>query len=290
MSGWSRVSLVLRDPRVAAGAALLLLVAGAALFAPLLAPHDPNDQDLLNTLLPPFWDNGGTFDYPLGTDALGRCVLSRLLYGARIALLVGFSASLGAGIVGGVLALIAGYCGGWTDWIISRLIDVWMSFPAIVLALVLIVGLSPSVANAIFAIILVAWTRVCRVTRAEILSLIKRDYIAAARIAGASHLQVVLYDVLPGALPILLTLLSLELGIAVVIEAVLSFTGYAVGPNISTWGGMIADGLVTMFQQPTGLIWPMASIVVTVLGANLLGEGLRRQLDPRLLRRTELQS
>lgn len=288
MTGRARLQTILCDFRVALGGGLLLLVLAAALLAPLLAPHDPNEQDLLATLQPAFWLPGGSLDYPLGTDALGRCILSRLIYSARVALLVGVSAAIGAGLIGSTLALLAGYCGGRIDWTISRAVDVWMSFPAVVLTLVIVVALSAGLRNMIIAIVLVGWTRFCRVVRSEIIGLMKRDYIAAARIAGASHLQVILRDLLPGAMPVMLTLLSLELGIAVVVEAIISFIGHSAEAHIPTWGGMIADGLVTVFQEPLGLIFPICCIIMTVLGANLLGDGLRRQLDPRLLSRTEL--
>lgn len=280
-----RLGAVFGESRVAIGGTLLLLVVFAALSAPLLAPHDPNEQDLLSTLLPPFWSAGANPDFPLGTDTLGRCVLSRLLYGARVAVIVGTVAPIGTALLGGLLAVLAGYCGGWVDWLISRAVAVWMSFPPVVLALVLMVGLSPGLANVILATVLVDWTRFCRVTRSEILVVMKQDYVAAARIAGASHASVVLRDVVPAIMPIILTLFSIEMGIAVVAESILSFVGVSVEPHIPTWGVMVADGLTAMFQAPFGLIFPIACIVLTVLGSALLGDGLRRALDPRLLER-----
>jgi len=280
-----RWAAVFGEWRVAIGGTLLLVVLFTALSAPFLAPHDPNEQDLLNTLLPPFWSANANPAFPLGTDSLGRCVLSRLLYGARIAVIVGTVAPIGTALLGGLLAILAGYCGGWVDWLISRAVAVWMSFPPVVLALVLMVGFSPGLANVILATILVDWTRFCRVTRSEIMVVMKQDYIAAARIAGASHFKVVLRDLVPAIMPIILTLFSIEMGIAVVAESILSFVGVSVEPHIPTWGVMVADGLTAMFQAPWGLIFPIACIVLTVLGAGLLGDGLRRALDPRLLER-----
>ena len=271
--------------RVVAGGTLLLIVLFMALSAPMLAPHDPNEQDLLSTLLPPFWSAGANATFPLGTDTLGRCVLSRLLYGARIAVTVGTLAPIGTALLGGLLAILAGYRGGWVDWLVSRAVAVWMSFPPVVLALVLMVGFSPGLANVILATILVDWTRFCRVTRSEILVVMKQDYIAAARIAGASHFSVVLRDLVPAITPIILTLFSIEMGIAVVAESILSFVGVSDEPHIPTWGVMVADGLNAMYQAPFGLILPIGSIVLTVLGSGLLGDGLRRALDPRLLER-----
>jgi len=279
----------LREPRVLVGGATLLALVAVAVFAALLAPHDPNRQDLLRILVPPFWSADGDPDFPLGTDNLGRCILSRLLYGARVAVMVGTIVPIGTGMFGGLIAIVAGYCGGKIDWAVSRFVDVWMSFPAVVLALVLMVGLSPGLRNVILATILVDWTRFCRVTRGGILSLMKLDYIAAARIAGASHLQVMTRELLPGVLPIIITLMSVEIGIAVVVEAILSFVGVSVEPGTPTWGSMIADGLVTVFNEPWGLIFPMGAIILTVLAANMLGDGLRITLDPRVASRREIE-
>jgi peptide/nickel transport system permease protein len=279
----------LRDRRVWLGGAILLAIVAIAALAPLLAPHDPNHQDLLRILVPPFWSADGDPDFPLGTDNLGRCILSRLIYGARVAVIVGTIVPIGTGLFGGTLAIVAGYCGGKIDWAVSRVVDIWMSFPAVVLALVLMVGLSPGLRNVILATILVDWTRFCRVTRGGILGLIKLDYIAASRIAGASHLQVMVQDLLPGVLPIIITLMSVEIGIAVVVESILSFVGVSVEPNIPTWGSMIADGLVTVFDEPWGLVFPMAAIILTVLAANMLGDGLRMTLDRRVASQREIE-
>jgi peptide/nickel transport system permease protein len=279
----------LREPRVLVGGMVLLALVLIAALAPVLAPHDPNQQDLLRILVPPFWSPDGDPSFPLGTDNLGRCILSRLIYGARVAVIVGTIVPIGTGLFGGILAIVAGYCGGKIDWTVSRVVDVWMSFPAVVLALVLMVGLSPGLRNVILATILVDWTRFCRVTRGGILSLMKLDYIAASRIAGSSHLQVMVQDLLPGVLPIIITLMSVEIGIAVVVESILSFVGVSVEPDIPTWGSMIADGLVTLFDEPWGLVFPMAAIILTVLCANMLGDGLRLTLDPRVVSRREVE-
>lgn len=283
-----RLPAILREPRVVIGGTILLTIVAVAALAPLLAPHDPNSQDLLRILMPPFWKEGADPEFPLGTDNLGRCILSRLIYGARVAVVVGTVVPIGTGLFGGTLALIAGYCGGKIDWAVSRVVDIWMSFPAVVLSLVLMVGLSPGLRNVILATILVDWTRFCRVTRGGILSLMKLDYIAAARIAGASHVQVMTRDLLPGVLPVVITLMSVEIGVAVIVESVLSFVGVSVEPHIPTWGVMIADGLVTVFNEPWALVFPMCAIILTVLAANMLGDGLRITLDPRVAARREI--
>jgi peptide/nickel transport system permease protein len=265
------------------GALLALAVLAAALLAPWLAPHDPGEQDLLNTLLPPFWQPGADRAFPLGTDALGRDVLSRLLYGARVAMYVAVVAATGAMLLGTTLALLGGYFGGWIDWLIARAVDVWMAFPPVILSLILLVGLGAGVNNVVLAIVLIDWTRFCRVIRSEVLVVTRRDYVAAARLVGFSHVQVILKEILPAVFPLLITLLSLEMGIAVIVEAILSFVGLSVEADVAAWGVMIADARQVMFQSHWGLILPVLAIFVTVLAFNLLGDGLRRALDPRLI-------
>jgi peptide/nickel transport system permease protein len=262
---------VTAEPRAVIGAAIMLSMLFVALAAPYLAPHDPAEQDLLRTLLPPAWLRGGDWAFPLGTDSLGRCTLSQLLFGARVAMTVAVAAASGASLVGSCLALIGGYFGGAIDWLISRAVDVWMSFPPVVLSLL--------------AIIIVDWTRFCRIVRSEVLAVAKRDYVPAARLVGFSHLRVIVKEILPAVTPLLLTLISIEMGIAVIVEAILSFVGLSVEPNVPAWGVMIADARQYMYQAEWGLILPVLGIFVTVLGANLLGDGLRRSLDPRLVQR-----
>jgi len=270
--------------RIVLGAAILGLVVFAALAAPLIAPNDPNAQDLLYTLLPPVWA-GGDWDFPLGTDGLGRCVLSRVIYGARIALLVGTIAPIGAMVIGTFIAIIAAYFGGYINTLVSRAVDIWMSFPPVVMALILMISLEHGLKNVILAIVVVDWTRFCRLVRGETITLMKRDYIPAARIAGARHIKVILLELLPGLFPLLVTLMTIEIGIAIIIESVLSFVGISMAPHIPTWGGMVADGMAALYQQPVSLITPVLAIILTVLGANMLGEGLRRALDPKLITR-----
>lgn len=274
------------DLRISIGAGLLLGLLLIAIAAPAIAPHGPNDQDLLATMLPPAWADGGNMDYPLGTDALGQCLLSRLLYSSRVTVIIATIAPLGAALLGCTLALIAGYAGGRVEWTIMRFVDVWMSFPAVVLALVLMVALSPGLTNVIIAIILVDWTRFCRVIRSDVMVLRRKEYVAAARIAGANHVQTIRRDIVPGILPTLISLASIEMGIAIVAESVLSFVGMSVEPGTPTWGMMIADGLANVFAAPLGLLLPVMCIVVTVSATTLLGDGLRRASDPRLLSRT----
>lgn len=280
---------VMREPRVQFGMALLTLLILVAAVAPWLAPFRPDDQDLVNTLLPPAWAADGNGMHWFGTDSLGRDLYSLAIYGARIPVLVGITAPFGVGLIGGTLALIAGWCGGKIDWMILRVVEIWMSFPAVVLALVLVVALSPSVMNVIIALVFVDWTRFCRVLRAEVMVIRQRDYVAAARIAGSGTFRTVMRDVLPGVLPTLITLMSLEVGIAVVAECSLSFVGLSAQPGVPTWGSMISDGLANAFSTPWGLILPIGCTVLTVLATTFLGEGLRRTTDSRLLERPDLR-
>jgi peptide/nickel transport system permease protein len=272
----------LRSARVLIALGLIVCLGFCAAFAAAIAPHDPAEQDLLATLLPPAWAAGGDAAFPLGTDSLGRCVLSRLIYGARTAMTVAIFASLGAMIIGSILAHITGYFGGAIDWIIGRAVDVWMSFPPVILSLILMVGLGTGLDKVILAIILVDWTRFCRVLRSEVLVVTRRDYVAAARLLGFTHWQTVIREVLPATLPLLITVLSLEMAIAVVVEAILSFVGLGVRPDQPAWGQMIADARQYVYQSPWNLLFPIVAIFLTVAAFNLLGDGLRRTLDVRL--------
>jgi peptide/nickel transport system permease protein len=276
------LSRSLRSSRVVIALCMIVCILLCAVFANRIAPNDPGDQNLLAILTPPFWVEGSDPAFPLGTDSLGRDVLSRLIYGARTAMLVAFFASLGAMIVGTTLAHVSGYFGGAIDWVIGRLVDVWMSFPPVILSLILMVGLGVGLDRVILAIILVDWTRFCRVLRSEVLVVTRHDYVAAARLLGFTHWQAITREVLPATLPLLITLMSLEMAIAVVVEAILSFVGLGVGANQPAWGQMIADARQYVYQSPWNLLLPALAIFLTVTSFNLLGDGLRRTLDVRL--------
>jgi peptide/nickel transport system permease protein len=276
------ISRSLRSARVLVAFGLILCIGFCAAFAAAIAPHDPSEQNLLATLLPPAWAIGGDPAFPFGTDSLGRCVLSRLIYGARTAMTVAVFASLGAMIIGSILAHVSGYFGGAIDWIIGRAVDVWMSFPPVILSLILMVGLGTGLDKVVLAIVLVDWTRFCRVLRSEVLIVTRRDYVAAARLLGFTHWQTVVREVLPATSPLLITLLSLEMAIAVVVEAILSVVGLGVRPDQPAWGQMIADARLYVYQSPWNLLFPILAIFLTVAAFNLLGDGLRRTLDVRL--------
>ena len=272
----------MRSARVVTGLVIVVIILLGAIFAPQLAPHDPNEQNLLTALLPPAWLQGGDPVFPLGTDSLGRCVLSRLLYGARVAMTVAVLASLGAMLIGAVLAYLAGYFGGRVDSLIGRAVDVWMSFPPVILSLILMVGLGTGLRNVILSIVLVDWTRFCRVLRSEVLVIARKDYVAAARLVGFSHWRTITREIVPASLPLLITLVSLEMGIAVIVEAILSFVGLSVSAQTPAWGQMIADARQYIYDAPMNLMFPILMIFVVVFGFNVLGDGLRRTLDVRL--------
>jgi peptide/nickel transport system permease protein len=271
-----------RQPRVWVGGVILLTTMLLAVFAPHIAPHDPLDQDLLHMLAPPMWAPDGSSAFPLGTDGLGRCVLSRAIYGARVALTVAVTAAWGSMLLGSTLALLAGYFGGIVDRLISYVVDLWMSFPPVVLSLILLVGLGTGVDKVVLAIVLVDWTRFCRVVRADVLVTRRRDFVLAAQLLGFSHWRTMLREVLPAVVPLMITLFSIEMGVAIIVEATLSFIGLSVPPDITTWGQMLADARNDMQNAPWVLLTPVACIIVTVLACNLLGDGVRVALDPRL--------
>jgi peptide/nickel transport system permease protein len=262
------------------GAALVGLLALVALLAPWIAPHHPLEQDLMAAQLPPAWVTGGDHAYWLGTDSLGRCVLSRLIYSARTAVAVALIAASLAAAIGIALGLIAGSFGGWVDQTISRLIDVWMAFPPVLLSIVLAAVIGAGLTSVIAAIVVVDWTRFARVVRAETMVQLRRDYAAAARVIGLSRGGLLRLEILPNLVPLVVTLLAVEMGIAILVEVILSFVGISVAGDVPTWGGMIAEGRQIVYQAPWIMALPIGCIIASVIGFNLLGDGLRIVLDP----------
>lgn len=264
-----------------AGGWLSLLVI-AALAAPLLAPQDPLAQDLFTSRLPPFWQQGAEPGYPLGSDSLGRDVLSRILYGARVALIVAVVAGSATCLLGATLGLIAGYYRGWPDRIISRMIDIWMAFPPVLFAILLIAVMGTGLGSIIVAIIVIDWTRFARVIRAEAMSQSAMDYVASAQIAGRKRFGIMIAEILPNVLPTIVVLLTLEMGIAVIVEAILSFVNLSISTDDPTWGGMIAEGRTSIHQAWWVLVLPLITLFLTVLSFSQLGEGLKDYFDPVL--------
>jgi len=260
----------------------LILLFLAAISAPLIAPHDPLFQDLFIGRMPPFWMAGAEPGYWLGTDSLGRDVLSRMLYGARLALIVALVAGVLTCLLGATLGLMAGYFGGWIDRIISRFVDIWMAFPPVLFAILLIAVLGPGLSSIIIAIVVIDWTRFARVIRAEALSQGAMDYVASAQVAGRTRFGTMLTEILPNVLPTIVTLLTLEMGIAVIVEAILSFVNLSISTDDPTWGGMISEGRVSVHQAWWVLVFPLIMLFLTVLSFSQLGEGLKDRFDPVL--------
>ena len=270
------------SPRLWLAGGWLLLALLAAIFASLVAPQDPLAQDLMLERLPPFWLSGAEPGYWLGTDSLGRDLLSRLIFGGRIAFIVAFAAAIAACLVGSTLGLIAGYFGGWADRIISRIVDIWMAFPPVLLSILLVAFLNPSLKSVIIAIAIIDWTRFCRVVRAETMQQRRMDYVESARAIGRTMTATLIDEVLPNVLPAIAVLLSLQMGIAVVVEAILSYVNLSVSTDQATWGSMIAEGRGIIYQAWWVLLFPMIALFLTVLAFSQFGEGLKERFDPVL--------
>ena len=268
--------------RLGLSSAWLLLIVLAALFAAWIAPKDPLAQDLFLGRLPPFWMKGAEPGYYLGTDSLGRDVLTRILYGTRVALTVALVAGSITCFVGATLGLMAGYLRGWVDVVISRFIDIWMAFPPVLFSILLIAVLGPGLSSIIIAIVVIDWTRFARVVRAEAMAQGAMDYVASAQVAGRGRIGIMLWEILPNVLPTVVVLLTLEMGIAVIVEAILSFVNLSISTDDPTWGGMIAEGRTSVHQAWWVLVFPLITLFLTVLSFSQLGEGLQDRFDPVL--------
>ncbi len=279
-----RLRAALPDPKVAVGGGFILVLVLVALLAPWIAPKDPLEQDLMLATLPPAGFAGAEPGYWLGTDDLGRDVLSRLVYGTRIALTVAFVSATLAALLGTVLGLVAGWYGRWADTIVSRLVDIWMAFPPVLLSILLVAVFGTGLHSVIAAIVIIDWTRFCRVVRSETMAQARMDYVTAARALGVPRLRILTGEILPNVAPVLVGLVSLEMGIAVIVEAILSFVGLSVSSDTPTWGGMIAQGRQIIHQGWWVLAAPLLMLFATVLAFNQFGEGLRRALDPVMRR------
>ena len=263
-------------------AAWLILLVMVALFAPYIAPKDPLEQDLFAGRLPPFWVHGADASYVLGTDSLGRDVLSRIIFGTRIALGVAVVSASFTCIIGAALGLLAGFYRGWVDVLVSRFIDIWMAFPPVLFSILLIAVIGPGLFSIILAIVVIDWTRFARVIRAEAMAQGAMDYVASARVAGRGRFGILLREILPNVLPIIVVLLTLEMGIAVIVEAILSFVNLSISTDDPTWGGMISEGRTSIHQAWWVLVFPLITLFLTVLSFSQLGEGLKDRFDPVL--------
>ena len=260
------------------GLGLFLLVCLLAILAPVLAPHDPLDQNILFRLKPP------SAEHWMGTDYYGRDVLSRLMYGARISLTIGLLAIGIALIIGSLIGLIAGYFGGRTDIIIMQIMDVLLAFPSLILGLVVVAMLGPSISNLVIAIALTAIPPFARIARAPTITVKEREFVEAGRALGYSDLRLMLGHILPNILPEILVMGSLWLATAIRVEASLAFIGLGVSPPTATWGGMIREGFENILDSFWLALFPSFAILLVVFALNLLGDGLRDVLDPRMKR------
>jgi peptide/nickel transport system permease protein len=266
-----------RDHVAMLGAVFLVLVVVISLLAPVLAPRDPIQTDLSRRLVPI-----GTPGYPLGADELGRDMLSRLLWGGRISLLVGFGAVLVAMILGVLVGLLAGYFGRWVDTLIMRLIDILLAFPAILLAITIVASLGPGLRNAMLAVAVVGIPYYARIVRGGVLSLREQEFVQAARVIGAPHTRVIFRHILPNTLSPLIVAATLDVGWMIMAAAGLSFLGLGAQPPTAEWGVMLSTGRQFIRNAPHLSILPGSAIFLVVLALNFLGDGLRDALDPRL--------
>ena len=261
---------------------LLFLLVLPGLFAPYLAPHNPIRGSLRARLKPPVWVQGGTITHPLGTDKVGRDILSRIIYGARISLAVSLVAILVSGAVGTALGLIAGYFGGRIDALIMRLVDISLGLPVILLALVFVAAVGASFWTVVSVTAVLLWARYARQVRGETLGIRERDFVARARVAGASHFRIMLRYIFPNVVNTLTVLATLQIGAVILLESALSFLGAGIPRPTPTWGSMISDGRDLIVVAWWIAMFPGLAIMLTVLSLNLLGDWLRDHLDPKL--------
>jgi peptide/nickel transport system permease protein len=272
----------LRSRAAMFGGVIMVLLIVAALFAPWLAPHDPLRQDLGVAKLPPIWVHGANAAYWLGTDELGRDILSRIIFGARLSALVAFSVVVIGSLIGVTLGLVSGYFGGIVDEVIMRIADIQLAFPYVLLAIGIIGVIGANLYTIIAVIGITSWVQYVRIVRAEVLSLREREFVQAARAVGCASGRIILRHVLPNVMSSVTVIGTFELARAIIFEAALSFLGLGVPPAIPSWGNMLAEGrqyLDTAWWMGT---FPGLAIMITVLGVNVLGDGLRDAFDPEL--------
>jgi len=261
---------------------LMIVLVIPAIFADLIAPHDPIQTDIRTRLLPPFWVDGGTFDHLLGTDRLGRDIFSRMIFGARISAGVSLAALAIGGTLGTTLGRVAGDFGGGVDHLVMRVVDMMLSMPLILLALVMVVLFEPGITTTILVVALLLWARYARQIRAEVLTIKETDYVARARVAGASNLRIIFRHIFPNVVNTLIVLATLQVGTVILLEASLSFLGAGIPPPDPAWGLMVAEGRDFIATSWWLSMIPGAGILLTVMSMNIFGDWLRDHLDPKL--------
>jgi ABC-type dipeptide/oligopeptide/nickel transport system permease subunit len=265
-----------------AAAAVLLLIVGCAALAPWVSPHDPLQINIRHRLAPPAWMEGGGAAHPLGTDQVGRDLLSRTIYGGRASLVIGVSAVVLSATVGVLLGLGGGYFGGRADWLIMTLINVMLTFPFVLLALAVIAVLGPSLPNMIIVLGIADWPLYARVIRAETLSIREREFITAGRALGMSHVRIIFRQILPNLVSAIVVIATLQVARVIILESFLSFLGLGVQPPTPAWGNMLGEGRVYMLNSWWIAAFPGLAIFVTTLAINLMGNALRDWLDPHM--------
>ncbi|MBV5263689.1 ABC transporter permease [Pinisolibacter sp. B13] len=263
------------------GLAIVLVATFAALFAPLLAPADPYAQDLTARLAPTIWQEGGTWAHILGTDGFGRDVLSRLIYGTQVTMIVGFGAAVFSGLIGTTLGIIGGYLGGRVDAVIIFLINVKLAMPGVLIALSLVSIFGGSLLSITLILSLLFWDRFAVVTRTATQQVRTREFIAAAECSGASKSWILLREILPNIANQIIVIGSLEMAIAILVEAALSFLGLGIRPPMSSWGILVSEARDFMFYKPHLVLIPGLAICILVIGINLLGDGIRDVTEPQ---------
>ena len=267
------------------GSALILFVALAgALLAPLLAPYDPDQVDVLHRFTPPFWLEGGSMEHLLGSDDLGRDILSRLLYGGRISMLVAVVCVTSDAVLGTLIGMLAGYLGGWVDAALMRLADVMLALPYLLIALVVVSVLGASLVNVVVIIVALRWAGLARIVRGETLGIKQRDYVALARVGGVGRAAILLRHVLPNVMNSVIVVSTLGVGTVILFESALSFLGVGVPPPTATWGGMVADGRGSIGSAWWVALFPGLAIPAVCRAWNLLGDWLREVFDPKSMR------
>ena len=261
---------------------IVVVMTFVALFAPLIAPHSAPEQSLPDKLRPPAWQEGGSSRHLLGTDLLGRDVLSRLIYGARVSMAVAFAALLAGGGIGLMLGILSGYVGGRVDAFLMRVVDATLTFPTILIALLLTVSLGQGLRTIIIAVTFIIWARFARVVRGEVLGVKNRDFVALAKVHGCSHLRIMAIHIVPNVMNTFMVLLTLHIGFVIIVEASLSFLGAGIAPPTPSWGQMVADGRGHIAGAWWLSVVPGVAILLVVLAFNLFGDWLRDWLDPRL--------
>lgn len=273
-----------RNKGAVIGLFVFVLLVLTAVFAPVLAPYNPATQFRDALLVPPVWQEGGSSSYLLGTDAVGRDLLSRLIYGAQYSLFIGIVV-VGVALVGGiVIGLVAGFYGGWVDTVIMRVMDVILAFPSLLLALVLVAVLGPGLTNAMIAIAIVYQPHFARLTRAAVMAEKRREYVTAARVAGAGNLRLMFKTILPNCLAPLIVQATLSFSSAILDAAALGFLGMGAQPPAPEWGTMLAEAREFITRAPWVVTFPGLAILISVLAINLMGDGLRDAFDPKLKR------